>query len=241
MTIAIIDDEAINRLVVKKIIQRHCPDLEIIVEEGLINEAINKINEHKPDVIFLDIELKNGTGFDILNQLLYKPKVIFTTAYSEYALQALKLHAFDYVLKPIDEQELVESVKRLKELYKLTSGNERKAETGMFSYTTNSGKSIINIRDIIYFESSGSYTFLYTINEKIILSKNIGEIEKDIDATLFFRTHHSYLVNTTKIKSIDVKRSGEVTLLNDDKVPISQRKVKDFLMVMEDKKVNSSQ
>lgn len=242
MRIAIIDDEPLNRLVLRKIINAKCTDKEIIIEDGLIESSITKINLLKPDIVLLDIELKNGTGFDIIDGLNYSPEIIFTTAYEQYALQAIKAKASDYILKPIDEDELIKAL--INSSLKIEATNSKKvvlqeneisplsgkaiAEKKFYSFRINNIKKTIFQDEIYFFVSSGSYTYLITENAKIILSKNIGEIEKELLNTKFYRTHNSFLINTTKIKLIDTKRSGKITLLNGETIPISQRKVKNF-------------
>ena len=225
MKIAIIDDEPQNRLVIRRIVENNCPQLDIVVDEGSIEKAIEKINLQKPDLVFLDIRLKNGTGFDIVEKLMYHPKIIFTTAYSEYALKAFKVHAVDYLLKPIDEQELTNSVAKLE---KLLATRQPQAST-TYTYTSNGEKKSIGYDEILYFESSGTHTYLATETERLLLSKNIGEVEKELTGNKFYRTHHSYIVNIKKIRSIDVKRNGQINLTNHAVIPVSQRRLSDFL------------
>ncbi len=225
MKTAIIDDEPQNRLVIRRIIEHNCPQLEIVVDEGSVEKAIEKINAQKPDLIFLDIRLKNGTGFDIVNKLTYKPKIIFTTAYSEYALQAFKVHAVDYLLKPIDEQELTDSVAKLE---KLLAARQPQVSNS-YAYTVSGEKKSLSYDEIFYFESAGTHTYLATETQRLLLPKNIGEIEKELTGTKFYRTHHSYIVNLKKIRSIDVKRNGQINLSNNAVIPVSQRKLSDFL------------
>lgn len=225
MKTAIIDDEPQNRLVLRRIIENNCPQLDIIVDEGSIEKAIEKINAQKPDLVFLDIRLKNGTGFDIVDKLTYKPKIIFTTAYSEYALKAFKVHAVDYLLKPIDEQELTDSVTKLEKLL----ATKQAQVSNLYSYTANGEKKSIGYDEIFYFESAGTHTYLATEAERILLPKNIGEVEKELTGNKFYRTHHSYIVNLKKIRSIDVKRNGQINLANNQSIPVSQRKISNFL------------
>ncbi len=225
MKIAIIDDEPQNRLVIRKIIEHNCPQLDIVVDEGSVEKAIEKINSQKPDLVFLDIRLKNGTGFDIVEKLAYSPKIIFTTAYSEYALKAFKVHAVDYLLKPIDEQELISSVAKLEKLLAVKPPQAAHA----YAYTLNGEKKSIGYDEVFYFESAGTNTYLATETERILLEKNIGEVEKELPATKFYRTHHNYIVNIKNIRSIDVKRNGQINLANDVTIPVSQRRISDFL------------
>jgi two-component system, LytTR family, response regulator len=237
ITVGIIDDEKANRSVIKNILTEYCAYANIIVEDGLIESSVKELNLKKPEVIFLDIELKNGTGFDILTQLNYKPEVIFTTAYSQYAINAIKIKAFDYILKPINEEELVNSLKNCKE--KILNAKEfAKNALGtdtFYNIATNEGKLSLNFNDILYFEGSGSYTYCVTVSKKILFSKNIGEVEKEIASSLFFRTHHSYIVNLTKINRIEIKRNGKLFLNNNESIPLSQRKIKEFKIFFQSK------
>lgn len=235
MTVAIIDDEVNNRSVIKSILNANCPFVEIVVEDGLINESIRKINLSRPELIFLDIELKNGTGFDIIKGLNYEPEIIFTTAYSQYAIDAIKVSAFDYILKPINDQELIDSVVRFM-AKKEQAVNASNSASGFFSFATSEGKQSFNYNQIFYFESSGSYTYCVTDNKKIIFSKNIGEVEKEIPSSVFFRTHHSYIVNLYKIEKVKITRGGQINLSNGDFIPVSQRKTTQFIKLMKELK-----
>ncbi len=238
MTVAIIDDEINNRLVIKNILSASCPFANIVVEEGLIDLSVMKINLLKPELIFLDIELKNGTGFDILRELTYTPEIVFTTAYSQYAIDAIKVRAFDYILKPINEDELIDAVSRfrVKKEEAINTIGFGGSSGGFFSFATSEGKQSINYNQIFYFESSGSYTYCITDTKKIIFSKNIGEVEKEIPASIFFRTHHSFIVNLYKIEKVKITRGGQISLFNGDFIPVSQRKTMQFIKLMKELK-----
>lgn len=223
--IAIIDDELHNRIVIRRIIESKCPHHQIVVDEGSIEKSVAEINTHKPDLIFLDIRLKNGTGFDIVEKLTYKPKIVFTTAYSEYALRAFKVHAVDYILKPIDEKELLDSIAKIEK----KPANQPAQNLNTYHYNLSGEKKSILYDDIIYFESAGTHTYLASETERILIPINLGEIEKELPETRFFRTHHSYIVNLRKIKSVDVKRNGQIHLSNNSVIPVSQRKLPRFL------------
>lgn len=231
MKVAIIDDDAINRLVIRNILNYNLNYIKIIIDVGVQSTAIELINKLKPDLVFMDIELRNGTGFDIINELNYKPEIIFTTAYSKYAVDAFKVDALNFLLKPIDDKELISSTIKCK----LKIDNERilqffKKEKSYFEISTNKGKTVIHFDDIYYFESSGAYTNIITSNEKTMLSRNIGDIEKVLSSSFFFRIHNQYIVNLKQIKKIEIKRNGYILLSNGISLPISQRKVKNFTL-----------
>jgi two-component system LytT family response regulator len=241
MKVAIIDDEINNRLVIKNIIRTRFPLILIVVEEGAVETAIEKINFEKPDLVFMDIQLKNGTGFNVIDSLEYKPKIIFTTAYSEFAIKAIKIKAFDYLLKPIDDNELIASVKELERLNiaeKLNYKTDTEIGMDFYHYVTHAGKMSVRKSDILFFESSGAYTYIVTENQKLLVSKSIGEIELELKESFFYRIHNSFIVNITKIKNIDIKRGGYITLKNEKVVPISQRKTKSFMDLLGGKKSN---
>lgn len=226
MTIAIIDDEPINRLVLKKIIAKRCQDKKIILEDGIVESTILKINALQPDIVLLDIELKNGTGFDVLKNLNYNPQIIFTTAYEKYAIQAIKAKASDYILKPIDEEELIAALISCKNKIEKLKLEAKPQPKRFFSYSTNEESKSLETDEILYFEGAGSYVYCITKNDKILISKNIGEIEKNLDSQSFVRCHQSYIVNLKHIKTFDKKRTGNLYLINGEGIPVSQRKVK---------------
>jgi two-component system LytT family response regulator len=226
MRIGIIDDEVFNRLVLKKIITENCPFASIVVEDGSIESSISKINQHKPSVLLLDVEIKNGTSFDIIRGLNYTPIIIFTTAYEKYALQAIKSHAADYILKPINELELLTALTKCREKIITDSLIENQHAQTFFTYSTNDEKKTILSSEILYFEGSGAYVFCVTQTEKILLSKNIGEIEKTLEEKHFIRCHQSFIVNLTHVVRFNQKRNGNLVLNNALEIPVSQRKMK---------------
>lgn len=235
ISVAIIDDEENNRLMIRNIIKSKFPLISILVEEGEVQPAIEKINFEKPDLVLLDIKLVKGTGFDVVNGLQYEPKVIFTTAYSEFALQAIKVNAFDYLLKPIDDNELIECVKKVEKVKvaeKTHTGRNTEIGVAFFQYSTTAGRMSIRKSDILFFESSGAYTYIVTESQRIMISRGLGDLEEELKESIFFRTHKSFLVNITKIKNIDIKRGGYITLNNEYVIPLSQRKVKEFTRLM---------
>lgn len=223
MKLAIIDDEPINRLVLNKIITANCSYATIALEDGIIESSVKKINELRPDVVLLDVEMKNGTGFDVIKGLNYMPLFIFVTAYEKYALQAIKNQASDYILKPINEEELLSALSRCRK--KLMAAQPAEVQS-FFTYSTNDEKKSISTDDILYFEGSGAYVYCISVKEKILLSKNIGEVEKNLDEKNFIRCHQSYIVNIKYVTSFNQKRNGNMILSNGSEIPVSQRKMK---------------
>lgn len=242
MKVGIIDDEIHNRKVIKSILAEYSKDTELVAEEGSVTGAAKILNEFRPDVVFLDIQLKGGTGFDVINQLTYSPEIIFTTAYSEYAINAFKVKAADYLLKPINEEELLNSLEQCREKINIQNQIRRQSTENplFFHVSTIEGRQSFRLDEILYFESSGSYTYCVTNNRRILFSRNLGDVEKDLLAPNFFRIHHSFVVNVSKIKRVEFKRNGLVHLINNDSIPVAQRKTKAFREVLESYKVLNS-
>ncbi len=236
MRVAVIDDELPSRQVIKNILDVYCPFVEVVAEEGSVSKAISSINDTKPEVVFLDIELKGGNGFDVLRDLNYAPQVIFTTAYSQYAINAIKVHAFDYLLKPINEDELVATITKYKKHVEDNTKQKEKpeSEVNFFTYSSHEGKHVIRHSDIIYFESSGAYTYCITTAGRTLISRNLGEVEREVGEKDFFRTHHSFIINLSKIVKVELKRNGKIYLEGNHTVPVAQRKIKEFKSYLND-------
>jgi two-component system LytT family response regulator len=241
----LIDDERQAISALKADIKFHCPELEVVGEAYSVKDAIAKIQSLTPELVFLDIQLIDGTGFDILDAIDYhKLKVIFTTAYSQYAIKAIKFSALDYLLKPIDAEELVAAVKRarehsnmqqLSEQYGVMKQQTSHIATGEKKIVLKDSKSIyfVNVSEIIRCEANGSYTDVYIIDgSKIIVSKPLKELESMLDTYGFIRTHHSHLISLRHVKRVD-KADGGMLYLNDGtSVPISQRKWEQVMQLL---------
>jgi two-component system, LytTR family, response regulator len=244
MRTLIVEDEIQAISALKAEIRYHCSELEIIGEAKTVKEAIEKITALKPALVFMDIQLTDGLAFDILDACKEQDfKLIFTTAYSEYAVKAIKISALDYLLKPIDPEELIESVKKAieqiapKEILQnqfavLMQQLNSKAEPEQQIVLKDIDKTyFIKITDILYCEAEGSYTKFYVSNtEPIFVSRNLRSYEEILAPAGFIRTHHSCLVNPAKIKVYDRKTdSGTLILEGGHTIPVSQRK-KDFVI-----------
>lgn len=236
MKVGIIDDELPSRQVIKNILKQYCPFAEIVVEESSVTRSLASLNEKRPDVIFLDIELRGGSGFDVLKDLKYEAMIIFTTAYSAYALNAIKVRAFDYLLKPIQETELVSALNLCREKLNSQTRSKEKPESDLafFSFASLDGTHLIPYSDILFFEGSGSYTYFVTASSRSLFSKHLGEVEKEVLEHGFFRTHHSFILNLSKIERAELKRNGKVFLNSGLVVPVAQRKIKEFRAFLKD-------
>jgi two-component system LytT family response regulator len=207
---------------------------------GTVDEAVTAINNTKPDVVFLDIEMQQETGFDLLNKIgEIDFEVIFITAYSDYAIKAIKFSAIDYLLKPIDIEELKNAVLRvIQKREGRTSGRlqilrdnltapREKLKIGL---PTTHGIIFTGVENILYCEASSNYTVLYTSDGKeYVASKTLKEYEDLLLEHNFFRIHHSYLVNLSAIKKYVKGDGGHVILANEVSLDVSKRKKTDFL------------
>lgn len=237
MKTIIIDDEPNSVDVLKILIYNYCPELQIIATTTESSSAIQYIDEYKPDVVFLDIKFKNTTGFEILDSVKHKSQVIFTTAYEEFALTALKKGAIDYLLKPVDKDELLIAVGKLNKLLigSESKQNEYNRNVNLESITFNIGDKIefIKVETIIRIEASGNYSTLFFVdNMRKLTIRKLGEIEDMLKFTSCVRVHKSHIVNLVHIKTYDKKRRSLI-LINNDTIPIPREKVKEVLELIE--------
>ncbi len=237
----IIDDEKKCVSFLQKLLQQHT-DVEVIATTSNADEGIKLILQHNPDLIFLDIEMPNKNGFEVLEAVKdINLNVVFTTAYQQYAINAIRHSALDYLLKPIDKTELANAihqhkVKQKKEVqqqqFNLLFSNIKNIHQAplRISIATTEGLVFINICDIIYCEASGSYTNLFLRNnEKLLSSKTLKDFEEMLHANSFCRIHHSFLVNSNEIKRYAKGDGGTVIMSNKAELPVSKRKKDDFL------------
>jgi len=237
----IIDDEAKGRLALREKLSAYCPEVNVIAEAANGQEALLLIQHHKPQLIFLDIEMPRMTGFEMLNELAEKNfHIIFTTAYDQYAIKAIKYAAFDYLLKPIDIEELKNAVNKLsaekntetvKQVELLNQNMQHpKKQFHKLAIPSLDGLMFYEINDIIHLEANSNYTSIYLTNKtKIIASKTLKEFEEILPEDVFFRTHHSHIINLGFIKRYIKGDGGQIELQNGTYVDVSRRKKDDFL------------
>ncbi len=238
MRALIIDDEQNVREAMKGLLRIYAPEIEVIGEAKAVAEALSKINELQPELLFLDVELGDGTGFDLLQQLPERNfEVIFVTAHEHYAIKAIRMSACDFLLKPVDPDDLVNAIERAKVqlntqgtdpidvMLQHASGiKERMVLKDMENIY------VINIDDIVHCEADGRYTRFYTLNmdRPILVSTNLKEYDQLLAPSGFARVHHSHLINLSHVQRID-KVNLTVHLSGDHKVPISVRKKDELL------------
>jgi two-component system LytT family response regulator len=238
----IIDDEEKARVTLVNYLKTYCPEINLLAEADSVESGVDLLNKHQPDVIFLDIMLSDGSGFNLLSRLKHLNfKIVFVTSYSQYAIKALKYSAFDYILKPIDIDELLSVVERLK---LIQNAGESAAKMEFLSDTMNRGESdfkkivlsthngihLVEIDEIIRCEVEDNYTMFYLTNDtRILVSKTLKEYEDLLKDHHFIRVHKSHLVNFKYITKFINNEGGAVVLKNGTEVPVSVRK-KDALM-----------
>ncbi|ASU36630.1 LytR/AlgR family response regulator transcription factor [Mucilaginibacter xinganensis] len=245
MKALIVDDEASNRENLLHLLQTYAPDIVVCAAAGNVDESIKAITTHSPQLVFLDIQLHQQSGFDLLKQLSeINFEIIFVTAYDQYGIQAVKFAALDYLLKPIDIDELRWAIEKARKAIHQKQKNERLGY--LLEYLKDDNKSkprialplfsetrYVNINDIIRCEADNSYTrFLLNSGEQILVSKTLKEYAALLLNYGFLRSHQSHLVNTAFIKSWLREDGGSLLLTDGVKVPVSKlnrEKVKELL------------
>ncbi|MET3732451.1 LytR/AlgR family response regulator transcription factor [Moheibacter stercoris] len=235
----LVDDEKHALITLEHLLKKN-EDVEILTSVQSSLEAKELIDKLQPDLLFLDIEMSNLNGFELLQQFDQIPfKVIFTTAYDQYAIKALKINALDYLLKPIDPEELRNALDRYIEDQILTSEEQishlnqfkNSQMTDTLALSTSKGLFFIKIQDIMYFEADGSYTHVILNNgESHLVSKSLANFEEVLDDDpLFFRSHKSHLVNLKFIKQYIRGEGGELIMQNGKSIVLSRIKKQEFL------------
>jgi len=219
----LIDDDPRDREVLDLLLKKYCPeDITVTGFAGTVDSAVHLILESKPDLIFLDVELGNETGFDLLSRFTdFTFKVIFVTAYERYAMQAIKFNALDYVLKPVEITEL-------KNLMHTLAHPQQKSNR--IAIPVLNGYKMVPVEDIQYCEAKKEYTYIYCLNQLPVCSSiNLGEYEDLLQEYSFCRVHHSFLVSKDHIKQYIKGEGGELMIDNKTMIPVSRRKKQEVL------------
>lgn len=240
----IVDDEKSSLQNLQLKLTEYCPDICVIASSEKPEEAIEFIRQYKPDVIFLDIEMPRMSGMRMLDELKeYTGEVIFTTAYAHYAVDAIRISAFDYLIKPVSIQELQNAVARLVRLKhsgtkeKLDilrrSGSTSKNQEDKIAIPSTEGLEFIEIKGIVRIESSSNYSRIFLSNGKnIFVTKLLKDFEDLLLPYHFYRVHNSHLINMNYIQKYIRGDGGQVVMQNGDKVDVSRRKKEEFLRLM---------
>lgn len=227
-------------------IKQYCPGVAVIAEAEDVKSGIDAIRRYVPDLVFLDVELPDGTGFDLLREL--NPinfKVIFITGYQEFAITAFRFSAIDYLLKPVEPADLIEAVKKAEEsvnkevldlkLSTLFSNMERPKNLHKLILKTAEKVYSVNVQDIVHCESDKNYTTFYFINApKLVVSNTLKDYETLLTPQGFFRSHQSHLINMLYFDHF-IKADGGATIVMKDKskIPLAVRKKEGFLTILE--------
>jgi two-component system, LytTR family, response regulator len=235
----IIDDEEEGRNTVNNILTQYCDSIHVVGQADGVSKGKELILSKQPDIVFLDIQMADGTGFDLLEQL---PKVdfrvIFVTAYDQYALKAIKYSALDYILKPIDPQQLIDAVNKfkvlesnfhimaeqIKTLFGFKSGFEK------IALPTSEGLRFVKVDNIIRCESDNNYTsFFLRTGERILVTKTLKEFEETLSDSNFVRVHQSHLINLNYVERYIKGEGGSVIMSDGSEVEVSRRRKEAFL------------
>lgn len=233
MKVIIIDDEPLARSVVKEYLQQH-PELELAQECGDGFEGLKAIQQYKPDLVFLDIQMPKITGFEMLELIEEPPAVIFTTAFDEYAIKAFESHAVDYLLKPFNQERFDKALAKWKEQKNpgaekatqelIESASLSPAQNQRIVVKNGSKIKIIPVHDVLYLEAADDYVKIHTTEGYFLKNKTMTHFEKALDPQLFVRSHRSYIVNVQQITRIDpYEKDNHVAILRSGaKVPVSR-------------------
>ena len=242
--VLIIDDENRTRDFVKKMIDSFQLDLEVFTDGENVETGIEAINRIQPDIVFLDIQMPDGTGFDVLNSIETKKfEVIFITAYQEYAIKAIKFSALDYILKPIDAEELhsailtaIDSVDFKKEdsQYEALENNIQPGNRRKLVLKTQECVYIVDLMEIIRCEADKNYTFFFLNNgKKILVSRTLKDFETMLNGYGFFRIQQSHLINLDYLDRYDKHQGGAIIMKDGSALPLSPAKKDQFFKLLE--------
>ncbi len=241
MRTIIVDDERLARKELNKLLSEHS-FIEVIAECANADEAKKAIEKEKPDLVFLDIQMPEKTGFDLLEELDYTPTIIFVTAYDEFAIKAFEVNAFDYILKPVDHERLANTLNKVREEIEneVTEVEEEQISTEKLAYGDKifikDGEKcwFVKLEDIRYFESVGNYIKVFFDDNKPLLLRSLNKIEERLEDKQFFRTNRKNIVNVAWISKVDNWFSGglKLTLKTGEEIEVSRRQAQKFREMM---------
>lgn len=234
MSSVIIDDEPDARKVLATLLAKYCPDVSLAGQADNVSQGCDLIREANPDLVFLDVEINGGTGFDILRQIPERRfDTVFVSAFNHYSLKAIKFSAIDFLVKPVDASELAEAVTKVRynrqskggtmHDYNILLDNLTAPKLKKIALPDSEGLEYVAINDLLYIKAEGSYTEVHLQNgEKRTLSKNLREFTDKLGSEGFYRVHNSYLINTSHIKKYLRRDGGVVVMSNKAEVPVSR-------------------
>ncbi len=241
ITALLIDDDANLRSGMRSLLQRYAPEINIIGEADSVKNGVEAMEKLQPQVVFLDIQMNDGTGFDVLEQIALRQgksiaHIVFITAHEQYAIKAFRFSALDFLLKPVDPDELQKVIEKIKNVLAKNEGyahidllleNIRKKVDNFkrIALSNADGIHLFEVSDIIRCESEDNYTKFYIRNSKpVLISKTLKEYEDLLTGHGFVRVHQSHLVNLAYLKSYIKKDGGYLMMADNSNIPISQRK-----------------
>ncbi|RCR67742.1 LytR/AlgR family response regulator transcription factor [Larkinella punicea] len=242
----VVDDEADGRAAIAMALARYCPEVFIAESCETPEAGVRAIHAHKPDLVFLDIQMPRMSGFDVLQKL--SPitfEVVFVSAYDRYAIQAIKFSALDYLLKPLDVDELIQAVRKVEERLRLKNNpfgyqsvlhnlQFRDGKIKRLAVPALDGISFFDTDSIIFCRADGSYTTLYMRNkQQVVVAKKLKDFETLLAESDFCRVHHSALINVRHVQKYVKGEGGYVILSEGHHIDVSRRKKEDFLRLMD--------
>lgn len=239
MKAVIVEDEERSRIVLRNLLETYCPEVEIVDTADSVNSALKILRVHQPDIVFLDVQINGGTGFDVLDKMDdLHASLIFTTAYDSYALKAFKFSAIDYLLKPIDIEELKAAVRKASisqeqtvgqvKIQNLLSNLKNPNEDPVLLVSTLEAVEFIRIKDIIRCEAEGAYTKLFLRDLKpIMVSRVIKEFEFLLQEYGFYRVHQSYLINLKEVRKF-VKSENYLIMRDGAQIQLARSRKEEF-------------
>lgn len=240
-TAIIIDDERLARAELKKMLLEY-PEIEVLAEASNANEGIELINQHDPHIIFLDIQMPEKNGFELLQELDKLPIVVFTTAHDEFAIKAFEVSAMDYLLKPIDPNRLVDTVQKLKGVEFKDEGDGVLKQDAKHMLTdadqvfVKDGEKcwFVTLSEIRLFESVGNYARVFFANNKPLILKSLNSLEERLDPKTFFRANRKHIVNLKMIEKVEPFFNGGLLLeiKGGEKIEVSRRQAVRFKEMM---------
>lgn len=242
LTAVIVDDEPNSLNALKNKLSRHCPEVRLMAECASAEEGIRVIEEQHPDIVFLDVEMPRMNGFVLLQRLVHRDfELIFTTAYDQYAIEAIRASALDYLVKPVEVDELKAAVVRAIRKRQLPAEDAR-IETLLHNLVTENrgakriaipsleGFQFVDTDNIQYLEAYSNYTVIYLQgNQKITVSRTLKDFEELLPAAIFIRIHHSYIVNKFQVARYIKGEGGQVVMSDGKVLDVARRKKDDFL------------
>jgi len=224
----IVDDERLARVELRQLLSAH-PEINILAEAANAEEAITLIEQHRPELLFLDIQMPQWSGFDLLEKLEWTPQVIFTTAYDQYAVKAFEINALDYLMKPINPERLRSSISSAKtSLQQKTKDSTRKLQRTSRQIFIKDGEHchFIHLHEISYLKAYDNYVRIYFKSNSAMVKKSLNALEERLDQQLFFRCNRAEMINLEMISSVDALPKGKlrISLSTGKQVEVSERK-----------------